>query len=57
MVPGASIVKEVSMVTAGMIVGGEYGTVCIIVIGIDDGVRTRVRACLTADYAACVAID
>lgn len=44
-VPGAGIVEEVSMVTAGLITGGEYGIICVIVVGVAEGVGMRVRAC------------
>jgi hypothetical protein len=44
-VPGDGVVdvEGLSVVTAGLITGGEYGTVCVIV-GVADSVRIRVRA-------------
>ena len=42
MVPGVIVVEGMNVVTAGVIVDGM---VCIVVVGIDDGVGIRVRAC------------
>ena len=44
-VPGAGIVEGVSVVTAGLITGGEYGIVCVVVVGVAERVGMRVRAC------------
>ena len=57
MVPDAGVTDEVSVVTAGVIVGGEYKTVCVVITGADDGVGVILSACWSADWAACVAID
>ena len=57
MVPDAGVIDGVSVVTAGVIVGGEYRTVCVVIVGTDDGVGIMLSACWSADWAACVAID
>ena len=49
MVPDAGIIDRVSVVTPGVIIGGECGTVCVVIAGTDDGVGIMVRACWTAD--------
>lgn len=49
-------VEGVSLVTASVIIGGESGMICV-VVGIEDVVGIRARACCTADCTACVAKD
>lgn len=46
MVPDAGVTDGVS---AGVIVGGEYGTVCVVIVGTDDGVGIMISACWSAD--------
>lgn len=55
LVPGAGVVAGVSVVVVGVIVGREYGMVCVAFVGVPAGVGMRVRT-WTADWAARVAI-
>ena len=45
MVPGAGIVEGVSVVTTRLIAGEEYGIICVVIVGVAEGVGVRVRAC------------
>ena len=40
-VPGAGIVEGVSVVTAGLIAGGEYGIISV--VGVAEGLEMRVK--------------